>query len=147
MRSLLRLFSATNTILSVLPVCTLHVLVKLAITHANNWFLTLAFYIIFTWATANFMWAQARVCPGVATYTTDLYSSVPLYILAACIPFLQHSVHPRFNVLLYALRTKLRTWTCYFWNVDRLQFVMVGIFNSCFLILLFPHIHLKVCYI
>ena len=70
-----------------------------------------------------------------------LYSSVPLYILAACIPFLQHSVHPRFNVLLYALRTKLRTWTHYSWNVDRLQFVMVGIFNSCLLIL-FPYIYI-----
>ena len=35
------------TILSVLPVCTLHVHMK-AISHANNWSLTFAFYIIFT---------------------------------------------------------------------------------------------------
>ena len=28
---------------------------------------TVAFYIIFTWAPANLTWAQARVCPGLAT--------------------------------------------------------------------------------
>ena len=56
----------SNTILSVLPVCSLHVHMK-AIMHANNWSLTLAFHTIFTWAPVNFTWAQARVCPGVAT--------------------------------------------------------------------------------
>ena len=35
--------------------------------HANTWSLTLAFYIIFTWAPMNLTWAQAQVCPGVAT--------------------------------------------------------------------------------
>ena len=43
---------ATNTILSVLPVCSLHVHME-AIAHANDWLLTLAFYIIFTWAPVN----------------------------------------------------------------------------------------------
>ena len=33
---------------------------------SNNWSLTLAFHIIFTRAPVNFMWAQARVCLGVA---------------------------------------------------------------------------------
>ena len=55
LRSLLRPFLATNTIPSVLPVCSLHVHMK-AIAHANNWSLTLhvAFHIIFTWAPVNF---------------------------------------------------------------------------------------------
>ena len=48
--------SAANTIYSVLPVCSLHVHVKHAITHANKWFLTLAFHIIFIQAPANFTW-------------------------------------------------------------------------------------------
>ena len=48
---------------------------KLAIAHANLLAcaiamrlrsLTLALYTIFTSAQANFTWAQARVCPGVA---------------------------------------------------------------------------------
>jgi len=43
---------ATNTILSVLPVCSLHVHIE-AIARANDWLLTLAFYIIFTWAPVN----------------------------------------------------------------------------------------------
>ena len=57
---------ATNTILSVLPVCSLHGHMK-AMAHANKWSLTSAFCNIFTWAPVNFMWAQARVSPGVAT--------------------------------------------------------------------------------
>ena len=61
---------ATNTIL---PVCLLHVHMK-AIAHANNWCLTIAFHIIFTWAPVNFTWAQARVCPGV-------YVVMPLSLL------------------------------------------------------------------
>ena len=64
LKSLLRLFSATNTIPSVLPVCSLHVHIKIAITHRS---LTLALHIIFSRAPANFTWAQARVCLGVAT--------------------------------------------------------------------------------
>ena len=61
----------SKTILSVLPICSLHVHMK-AITHANNWSLTLAFHTIFTQAPVNFMWAQAWVCPGVpgCSYTT-----------------------------------------------------------------------------
>ena len=47
LRSLLRLFLATNSILSVLPVCSLHVHMKVIVL-ANNWSLTLAFHIIFT---------------------------------------------------------------------------------------------------
>ena len=43
---------AANTILSVLPVSSLHVHMKV-ITHANNWSLTLAFHIIFTWTPVN----------------------------------------------------------------------------------------------
>ena len=72
LRSLLRPFLAINIILSVLPVYLLHVHIKV-IAHANNWSLTLAFHIIFIWASVNFMWAQARVCPGVATplFTTN----------------------------------------------------------------------------
>ena len=66
LRSLLRLILATNTILSVVPVCSLHVHMK-AIAHANNWSVTLAFHIIFTQAPVNFMWAWAQVCLGVAT--------------------------------------------------------------------------------
>ena len=65
LRSLLRLILATNTILSVVPVCSLHVHMK-AIAHANNWSVTLAFHIIFTQAPVNFTWAWAQVCPGVA---------------------------------------------------------------------------------
>ena len=65
LRSLLRLFLATNTILWALLVCLLHVHMK-AIKHANNWSLTLAFQI-FNWAQVNFTWAQAWVGPGVAT--------------------------------------------------------------------------------
>ena len=62
--TLLRWFLATNTILLVLPACSHHV----AIGHANNnWSLSLAFHIIFIRAPVNFTWAQARVCPGVAT--------------------------------------------------------------------------------
>ena len=61
----LRPFLATNTILSLLPVWSLDVHMK-AITHANNWSLTLAFHIIFTWALVNFTWAQAQLCPDVA---------------------------------------------------------------------------------
>ena len=49
-----------------LLVCSLHVRTKLAIAHANAWFLTVAFYIIFIRAPANFTWAQAWLCPGVA---------------------------------------------------------------------------------
>ena len=45
-RSLLRPFLATNTILSVLPVCSLHVHMKV-IAHANNWSFTLAFHIFY----------------------------------------------------------------------------------------------------
>ena len=52
---------ATNTTLSVLPVCLLHIHMK-AIAHANSWSLTLAFRIIFTQAPLNFTWAQAWVC-------------------------------------------------------------------------------------
>ena len=58
LRSILRPFSVTNTILSVLPVSSLHVRMKLAIAHANN-----DVSISATWAPANFTWAQARVCP------------------------------------------------------------------------------------
>ena len=65
LRSLLRPFLVTNTTLSVLPVCLLHVHMKV-IAHANNWSLTLAFHIILTQAPVNFMVAQAWVCPGVA---------------------------------------------------------------------------------
>ena len=65
LRSLRRQFLATNTILSVLTVCLLHVHMKLAIADANNWLLTLAF----TRAPVDFMWAQAWVCPGVASPT------------------------------------------------------------------------------
>ena len=64
LRSLLRL--ATNIILSLLPVCVLHVHMK-AIAHANNWSLTSAFHITFIRAPVNFMWAQAQVCLGIAT--------------------------------------------------------------------------------
>ena len=39
----------------------------LAIAHANNWSLTLAFYIIFTRAPANLTWVQAG-----CSYTTDI---------------------------------------------------------------------------
>ena len=66
LKSLLRQFSVTNTILSVLPLCPLHVHMKLMIADTNTWSLTLVFYNIFTWAPANFMWAQTRVCPGEA---------------------------------------------------------------------------------
>ena len=66
LRSLLRLLLSTNTIPSVLPVCSLHVHMK-AIAHANNWSLSLAFHIILTWAPVNFTWAQDQVSPGVAT--------------------------------------------------------------------------------
>ena len=62
---LLRPILATNTILSVLPVCSLHIHMKM-IAHANNWSLTLPFHNIFTWAPVNFTWAQAWVCLGVA---------------------------------------------------------------------------------
>ena len=62
LRSLLRPLSATDTVLSVLSVFSLHVRLKFAIAHANN----LAFYILFTWAPVNFTWAQPWVCPGVA---------------------------------------------------------------------------------
>ena len=58
LKSLLRLLLATNTILSVLPVCSLHIHMKV-IAHANNWSLTLAFHIIFTRAPVNFMRVQA----------------------------------------------------------------------------------------
>ena len=63
-----------NTILSVLPVCSLHVHMKV-ITHANNWSLTLTFHNIklFTQTPVNFMWAQARVCPGVATLSLEYW--------------------------------------------------------------------------
>ena len=64
--SLLRMFLATNTIVLVLPVCSLHVHMK-EIAYANNLSLTLAFHIIFTRAPVNFTPAQAWVCPGVAT--------------------------------------------------------------------------------
>ena len=47
LRSLLRLLLTTNTISSVLPVCSLHVHMKV-IAHANNLPLTLPFHIIFT---------------------------------------------------------------------------------------------------
>ena len=59
----MRPFLATNTILSVLPVCSLHVHMKV-IAHANNLF---DLSIIFTRAPVNFMWAQTWVAmPGVA---------------------------------------------------------------------------------
>ena len=50
---------------------------KLAITHTNTWSLTLTFHIIFTRAPANFTWAQAQVCPGVATplHTPQCFTS------------------------------------------------------------------------
>ena len=49
-----------------LPVCSLHVRMKLAITHAKLIF-DRNFLHIFTRAPANLTWAQARVCPSVAT--------------------------------------------------------------------------------
>ena len=69
-RLLLRPFLAINTILSVLPVCSLHIHMKV-IANANNRSLTLAFHIIFTRAPVTFTWAQTWVYLGVAT---------PLYI-------------------------------------------------------------------
>ena len=54
-------FSATDTILSVIPVCSLHVAML------NNSSLTLAFYIIFTQTSGNFYVGTGRVCPDVAT--------------------------------------------------------------------------------
>ena len=73
----LRRFLATYTTLSVLPVCSLNIHMK-AITHANNWSLTLAFYIIFTWAPVNFMLAHTQVCPGVAN-TLMMFASTTRY--------------------------------------------------------------------
>ena len=83
LRSLLRPFLATNTIPSVLPVCSLHVHMK-AIAHANNWSLTLhvAFHIILTRAPVNFYvgtglgmhrcsYATAFICH------TDMSSYIP----------------------------------------------------------------------
>ena len=60
LRLLLRPFLSTHTVLSVLPVCSLNIHMNV-IAHANNWSLTLA------GAPVNFIWAQARVCLGVAT--------------------------------------------------------------------------------
>ena len=62
-----------------------------AIAHANNWSLTLAFHIIFTRAPVNFTWAQARVCPGVATPLTwcPITSAtivLPLHLLVSLVP-------------------------------------------------------------
>ena len=57
-----------------LPVCSLHVRIKLAIAHVHNWpslstlFLPGHQRILITWA-------QARVCPGVATPLRRLCSS------------------------------------------------------------------------
>ena len=66
----LYIYILTNTILLVLPVCSLHIHMKV-IAHANNWSLTLTFHIIFTRAPVNFMWAQAWVCSSVATPLTS----------------------------------------------------------------------------
>ena len=74
LRLLLRPFLATNTILSVLPVCSLHIHMKV-IANANNWSSTLTYHIILTWAPVNIMWAQTWVCLGVATpysYSMDI---------------------------------------------------------------------------
>ena len=46
----------TNTILSVLLICSLYIRMTPAIAHANNWLLTSVFYTIFTRAPANFTW-------------------------------------------------------------------------------------------
>ena len=72
----------------ILPECSLHVHMKV-IAHTNNWPLTLAFHVIFTQETMNFMWAQAQVCPGVATplmcdrRSKDLISKSDLQIFLA----------------------------------------------------------------
>ena len=67
-----------------------------AITHANNWSLTLAFHIFFTWAPVNFAWAQAQ---GVATPL----SSAPLISSLTSPPSPQLSqslqpLHPRRSI-------------------------------------------------
>ena len=64
-----------------LPVCSLHVHMKLAITHAKLIF-DRNFLHYFTWAPANLSWAQARVCPGAATpLAASLYCLCMLVVL------------------------------------------------------------------
>ena len=51
---------------SVLSVCSLRMHMKIVIAHAKKWSLTLA-STYFTRAPTNFTWAQAQVCPSMAT--------------------------------------------------------------------------------
>ena len=67
----LRPFLATNTILSVLPVCSLH-MSTCKWLHMLITGLILAFHIIFTRAPVNFMWAQTWVAMPGCCYATGV---------------------------------------------------------------------------
>ena len=69
LRSLLRPFLTTNTIVSVLSVCSLHVHMK-TITHANKWSLILAFHMLIYPGTSEFYMGRQLGMPG-CSYATE----------------------------------------------------------------------------
>ena len=58
--------AATGQSLNKFQVHSTYVHTKLAITHVNNWALTLINFPIFTQAPANLIWPQTQLCLGVA---------------------------------------------------------------------------------